>query len=184
MTNYVNIEYREQLGQFLNDHGLVGTGAEIGVAFGGYSEIVLKTWKGKTYLMVDPWCRQPKDIYREDTSGIDPEAQYAQCQELAKYDPRIRILRMYSEDAAKTVPDGELDWVFIDGNHSYEAVSKDLIAWWPKVHSGGVFAGHDYGNDTNFPAHVEVKRALDEWAIANKQTFVYSRCNSWWILKP
>lgn len=37
-----------------------------------------------------------------------------------------------------------LDMVYIDADHSYEAVKKDIAAWWPKVKPGGRLAGHDY----------------------------------------
>jgi hypothetical protein len=37
-----------------------------------------------------------------------------------------------------------LDFVYIDANHKYDAVKKDLELWYPKVRKGGVFAGHDY----------------------------------------
>lgn len=35
------------------------------------------------------------------------------------------------------------DAVFIDGNHSYEYVKKDLENYWPKVKIGGIVALHD-----------------------------------------
>ena len=35
------------------------------------------------------------------------------------------------------------DAVFIDGNHSYEYVKKDLENFWPKVKDGGIIALHD-----------------------------------------
>jgi spermidine synthase len=42
----------------------------------------------------------------------------------------------------KIISDG-FDAVFIDGNHSYEYVKKDLENYWPKVKSGGIVALHD-----------------------------------------
>ena len=39
--------------------------------------------------------------------------------------------------------DGLYDAVFIDGNHSYEYVKKDLENYWPKVKAGGIVALHD-----------------------------------------
>lgn len=46
--------------------------------------------------------------------------------------------------AARLLPDGGVDFCFIDGDHSYEGVTADLNAWWPKVRPGGTLAGHDY----------------------------------------
>ena len=48
--------------------------------------------------------------------------------------------------AAASYADASLDFVFIDGDHSYEGVKKDIIAWLPKVKPGGIIAGHDYAS--------------------------------------
>ncbi len=50
------------------------------------------------------------------------------------------------------------DFVFIDGDHSYEGCLADLRAWWPKVKVGGRIAGHDHTHD--FPG---VIRAVSEF---------------------
>ena len=55
--------------------------------------------------------------------------------------------------------DGELDFVFIDGEHTYEAAKSDIEAWCPKVCSGGLLMGHDYDRQ-RFPG---VCRAVDEF---------------------
>jgi hypothetical protein len=57
----------------------------------------------------------------------------------------INPIRMDSAEAAGLYEDGSLDFVFIDADHSYEGVKRDIIAWLPKVKNGGVLAGHDYG---------------------------------------
>src|SRR5690606_11229810 len=46
--------------------------------------------------------------------------------------------------AAKHVPDGSLDFVYIDADHSYAGVRADIAAWRPKIRAGGIIAGHDY----------------------------------------
>lgn len=48
-----------------------------------------------------------------------------------------------SVSAASLIRDRSLDLVFIDGDHSYGAVQQDILAWMPKIKSGGIICGHD-----------------------------------------
>lgn len=67
----------------------------------------------------------------------------------------ITPLKMDSVTASTRFQDNSLDFVFIDANHHYEFVKKDIEAWYPKVKPGGTIAGHDYIR--------EVKQAVDEF---------------------
>lgn len=53
-------------------------------------------------------------------------------------------VRQDSSKAAAIFPDNYFSFIFIDAGHSYEQVTNDLVAWFPKLKSGGIFAGHDY----------------------------------------
>jgi len=73
---------------------------------------------------------------------------------------RRQVIRARSVDAAARVPDGSLDFVFIDADHSYEGCAADIRAWLPKVRAGGILCGHDYRNThCPFPG---VERAVEE----------------------
>jgi predicted O-methyltransferase YrrM len=53
---------------------------------------------------------------------------------------------LYHDDSlavAKTIPDRSLDFVFIDAEHTTEAVLSDVQAWRDKVRPGGLILGHD-----------------------------------------
>lgn len=65
------------------------------------------------------------------------------------------LLKMPSVDAAATFADASLDFVFIDASHECEDVKNDIVAWLPKVKSGGILAGHDYH-------HPPIQQALAE----------------------
>jgi predicted O-methyltransferase YrrM len=70
----------------------------------------------------------------------------------------VNIIKAHSLDVVNNYKDDSLDFIFIDGSHEYKDVIKDLIAWYPKVKSGGMFCGHDY--DIAWPG---VKQAVDEF---------------------
>lgn len=55
----------------------------------------------------------------------------------------IRPIMMTSKEAAEIFPDRFLDLVFIDGDHSRDAVREDICLWSPKVRHGGILCGHD-----------------------------------------
>jgi hypothetical protein len=69
----------------------------------------------------------------------------------------VQHIRQLSDDAVTSIPDQSVDLVYIDGNHEYEYVKRDITNYMKKVKPGGILAGHDYGG-----ALVEVTWAVDE----------------------
>jgi len=136
-------------------------GAEIGVWEGAFSEQICKANDGVHLTCVDPWVAYAS--YRDPKNDRNrmPAAYEATKARLTPYN--CTILRMTSLEAAERIPDGSLDFVYIDGNHGEEFVSEDLAAWAPKVRSGGIVAGHDYA----MKAHLQVKPAVDRFVAAN-----------------
>lgn len=59
----------------------------------------------------------------------------------------IRTICCDSVRASRVFADKSLDFVFIDGDHTYEGCKKDILAYLPKMKSGGVLAGHDFRHD-------------------------------------
>ena len=109
-------------------------GAEIGVFTGEISELLL------------PYRQFPKEVY-DDIANDDQDVQDARyeyvCKLFAK-NKNVEILRLTSEEAAPKIPDESLDFAYIDANHSYQFVKRDIELWWPKVKQHGILAGHDY----------------------------------------
>ena len=58
---------------------------------------------------------------------------------------RVVVHRGKSSEIAGQLEDESLDWAYIDGDHTYDAVRLDVSAWWPMVRSGGLLMGDDYG---------------------------------------
>jgi hypothetical protein len=82
---------------------------------------------------------------------------------LAPFGSRSEIWRLMSVEAAERVPDGSLDFVYVDARHDYESVLEDLHAWYSKLKPGGIFAGHDYANGHFAQGDFGVKAAVDEF---------------------
>jgi len=152
------------------------TGVEVGVAFGGHIEAILNKTAVKKMYGVDP--------YLEGTTGqtlglSQPEMDTLYSfvlNRLTSYEDRFKLIRCSSVDAATSIPD--VDFVYIDADHSYKEVMADLCAWFPKVHEGGIIGGHDY----NHPGLPDVKRAVDRFFRRFGQV-VKSQGYVWWIEK-
>lgn len=158
--------FRESIRYIKDKYGENTIGAEIGVYRGENALNVFRYLAPKLLILVDTWAEL--DI----TSG-----EYTHCDEndfkIAKNhlkevsENRLKWIKKPSVDAVIEVPDGFLDWVYIDGNHSYKNVKEDIIAWTPKVREGGVIAGHDIRTPSVKQAVVEInpeyQSATDDW---------------------
>lgn len=158
-------------------------GAEVGVWLGLFSERICRAVPGVELLCVDPW--QSYDAYRDAKNDRGRlEAAYTEAvTRLAPY--HATIMRMSSLEAAARVPDGSLDFVFLDGNHAASFVRADLEAWSPKVRSGGVLSGHDYTSRSKL---IDVKTVVDKFTAERGITpwFVLAadKYPSFWWMQP
>ena len=69
----------------------------------------------------------------------------------------ITKVKDYSENVTQLFEDESFDFIYIDANHTYESVKKDIQSCLPKLKKGRFIAGHDYSE--SWP---EVKKAVDE----------------------
>lgn len=149
---------RIDLAKYFNSLGY-SKGVEVGVCDGRYSEILLQTIPDLELWGVDPYTVIDKDSKGRQQKHHDHNLQIARDR-LTRY-KNYRLLIMASLEAAKIVPDGALDFVFIDANHTYEDVKKDIEAWYPKVRKGGILSGHDYYESKS--GKLGVIKAVDEF---------------------
>ena len=74
----------------------------------------------------------------------------------------VTAVREDSAGAARYFDDGQVDYCFIDADHSEGAVVRDIKSWLPKVKPGGILAGHDYDRQSVYDA---VKSVLGELPV-------------------
>lgn len=140
---------QEKLIQLIPEYS---AGAEVGVWRGDFSKRLLQQVKPRLLHLIDPWVVYSGSTYRASKYGdrksqdfMDSVYQYV----LDRFESQIGsgqvvVHRSTSEDASMRIEDGSLDWVYIDGNHDYAYVRKDLMLYADKLRSGGLLCGDDY----------------------------------------
>jgi len=119
------------------------------------------TWKGETAIAYDTATVQDlRKIFRQNVKPVTKH---------------IKMLSMISWNAAKKFNDNTVDFCYVDAGHSYEAVSNDLTAWWPKMRPGSMFGGDDYTKgypgvqqavwDFFGPMDIKVRRSGRCWLV-------------------
>ena len=126
-----------------------GFAIEIGVGQGFFSLEILKNTNYTLYSI---------DCWEYNTFNPIPEQSYQETiSRLTSFKERSIIIKSYSiPEIANKFQDNSIDLIYIDGDHYYDEVKKDLLLWYPKVKKGGIFSGHDYSLSWG------VKKAVDE----------------------
>ncbi len=140
------IQYRRELWKLVKT--VPGGIAEIGVAEGNFSRDMLN-WPidFSTLYCVDRWTCVPGQ--RGDAA--QPQAWHDRNYQLARqktFSTKISVHFLQGDSVAMAmrVPAKSLRLVYIDADHSYDGVIRDIRAWYPKLVQGGVMAFHDYLN--------------------------------------
>lgn len=140
-------------------------GVEIGVRSGGYSAILCRDIPGLKLYGVDPY--EVHEGYRDHTKQSSFDAFYEEARtKLAPY-PTYEFIKKYSMDAVKDFKDNSLDFVYIDGDHSFQSATDDIAEWGKKVRPGGIISGDDYFKHKG-PARIHVYQVVNGYTEAWK----------------
>lgn len=144
-----HMHHRDHFFPALIDKLELQVGAEIGVDKGGFSAHLLGKSQLKTLYCIDTW---------QDDFGSDHKPGYYDAKGDNRYNEAIANLKEFGDRAipmrgigvdmanqfAHEHPGEQIDFCYIDGDHTYEGVYADIRAWLPKLRIGGIIAGHDY----------------------------------------
>jgi len=122
-------------------------GCEVGVRRGENARHIFSCVPNLHLVLVDPFMPYEfKNQRRHNKWKWSQEKQDAIRRYAAKKMSRFDVtwLMTTSYEAAKLVPNESLDFVYIDGDHSFNNAMLDILLWWPKVRKGGMLTGHGY----------------------------------------
>jgi hypothetical protein len=163
VINFFKSKTKSKLLDLIPENAVV---CEIGVWKGEFSERILKEKKTKELHLIDPWKFFPQYKTRwyggaKARSQKDMNEIYKDVKKRFLGDKNVFIHRSTSEKAAKKLKNKYFDFIYVDGNHSYEFVLADLTNYFPKLKEKGTIAGDDYlwREGMKFP----VRKAVSEF---------------------
>lgn len=142
---------------------------EIGSLYGESSSIILGFNKVKILHCIDSWTFCPNYnaaniIFTDQNKSADfSPGKDIFYNRLKNYIESKRCVPIQSDSisASEFYQDNSIDVIYIDADHSYEAVKSDLQTWFPKIKSGGFICGHDFHVDGG--AWPGVTKAVNEF---------------------
>lgn len=171
-NNPNDLNNRPSLSLLKNKVNLIG--AEIGVRWGCNALRMLLNLDIKLLYLVDPY--KPFPVLK---GGLWMDGRQDICDEylrIAEYNlegfDNIVWVKEFSRDSLYMIDDN-LDFVYIDGDHRYEAVKEDIELYLPKVRVGGMLCGHDFTSTESVRSGV-----LDMFGKT-----VSTEGDDWWIIK-
>ncbi len=162
--------YRGILLQLMPKHSVC---AEIGVWKGDFSNRIIAITQPRILHLVDPWMFQPgahpqrHHVSKTVQNQREMDDIFHEVTDQFKRFDSVHIHRKTSKDFFQTF-EHNLDWVYIDANHSKEFVMMDLILSWNCVRKGGIITGDDYflkDSDGSYSVKSAVNQFCDEYEV-------------------
>lgn len=146
-------------------------GLEVGVGCGDSAATALEAVAPERMDLVDCYRTQPRAVYPDDYN-VEQKSQDKRMENMldriensaVSSRTEVHFYRRMSDSYVEMLRSNGTgavyDFIFLDANHSYEAVKADLEALWPFLKDGGVMFCHDYCRELKYFGVIE---AVDEF---------------------
>jgi len=167
--------YRELISSIPNDSKILEIGVWKGRSLCSIADLIKE--KNLKVIAVDTFegtkGNELEEEAHKEATELDLRKEFKQNIKLFEIEKNVTILKTTSVLASKKFKENEFNFIFLDGDHSFEAVTEDVIHWYPKLKSGGIFAGHDY-------AWESVREAIYK---SFKEMIYNNGTNQWFLTK-
>jgi len=147
---------------------------EVGVHKADYGCLVLDIVPDMIWYGVDPYMpygiRGQKNPSYEGWDALHQKV----LGKMSRFGERFVLVRKTSDEAVNFIPN-DVDFVFIDGNHDYDYVQRDLRSYEAKIKKGGIMSGHDYNTGPGV--------AIAEYVEEHGRNIIhedFDPCGVWW----
>jgi len=154
------------------------TAIEIGSWKGENASSIFEELNVRKLYIIDPYLPYQNYVKQGKSLGNLSNAQSIAKRKLSKHKNKIIWIKNYSDNAIKEIKE-KVDFVYIDGNHEYEYVKRDVENYYKKLKKGGILAGYDI---THERFNRDIFKALKEFSNKTKITPYISRTD-WWMVK-
>lgn len=133
---------RRNLARLFKEKGFT-RGVEIGVMHGTYSKTLCEENPDLKLYSVDPYMEVYGDPQTNEWGNKHLEEKYQFAKK--RLEPfNCEMIRKTSLEAVRDFEPESIDFVYVDGAHTFDYAMVDIIEWGKIVKPGGIISGHDY----------------------------------------
>ena len=137
--------YQTMIDRSTNGSHIVEVGAWKGRSTSAMGVMIKNSGKNIKFDVVDTFLGSEEHQNQESIQKGTLYSEY--INNIAPVEDVVNTIVGDSSNVANFYKDESLDFVFLDGDHSYEGITKDILAWFPKLKPGGILAGDDYSKE-------------------------------------
>jgi len=141
---------------------------EIGVFRGEFAKDILKITQPKELYLVDIWEGKWGSGDKDGNNYVEignMESVYLSLFQQTKDKPNIHVIRAKSVSFLESCNNNFFDVIYVDGDHTEEAVYADMVHSFAKIKNNGLLMGHDY--------HHQIEIAVNRFCRDYNQTIEY-----------